>query len=123
MINNVEIANGDMIAMAKVVNENTVNLDKRLNQLIKETDLCLSHLDDRINNVVDTSNKAFSKVAKNLKNCRKGLLCCALGGLLVNLVVGAHTKELGSIERRLRALEDEKIKKDFYGSDDEDFLK
>lgn len=123
MINNVEIANGDMITMAKVVNENTVALDKKLNQLIKETDMCLSHIDDRINNVVTSSNKSFDKVVKNLKNCRKGLFCCALGGLLVNLVVGAHTKELGSIERRLRALEDEKTKKDFYGSDDEDSLK
>ena len=123
MINNVEIANGDMVAMAKVVNENTVNLDKRLNQLIKETDLCLSDIDNRINNVVTSSNKSFDKVVKNIKSCRKGLFCCAFGGLLVNLVVWAHTKELGSIERRLRALEDEKTKKDFYGSDYEDSLK
>lgn len=123
MINNVEIANGDMIAMAKVVNENTVALDKKLNQLIKETDLCLSDIDNRINNVVNTSNKSFDKVFKNLKNCRKGVFFCALSGLLVNLVVAAHTKELGSIERRLRALEDEKTKKDFYGSEDEDSLK
>lgn len=123
MINNVEIANGDMVTMAKIVNENTVNLDKKLNQLIKETDWCMSDIDNRINNVVNTSNKSFDKMFKNLKHCRNGLLCCALSGLLVNLVVAAHIKELGSIERRLRALEDEKTKKDFYGSDDEDSLK
>lgn len=123
MINNVEIANGDMIAMAKVVNENTVNLDKKLNQLIKETDLCLSDIDNRINNVVTSSNKSFDKVVKVINKHRKGCLLLSFCVLGIDLIVIAHTKELGSIERRLRALEDEKTKKDFYGSDDEDFLK
>jgi hypothetical protein len=123
MINNVEIANGDMIAMAKVVNENTVNLDKKLNQLIKEADLCFTDIDNRINNVVTSSNKSFDKTAKAINKYRKAGLLLSLCVLGIDLIVMAHTKELGSIERRLRALEDEKTKKDFYGSDDEDSLK
>ena len=114
MVNNVQIQNGDMVSMAKIVNENTKNLDSRIKYLTEET--------NRVFGLVEKDVKALEKRARvNAKGVRNSFLCI----VALDVIILSQMFRLNKLEKELKQLQDEKTVDNFMKDWDqeEDSLK
>ena len=114
MVNNVQIQNGDMVSMAKIVNENTRNLDSRIKNLANET--------NRVFGLVEKDVRSLEKRARfNAKGIRNSFLCI----VALDVIILSQMIRLNKLERDLKQLQDEKTVDNFMKDWDqeEDSLK
>jgi len=114
MVNNVQIQNGDMVSMAKIVNENTKNLDSRIKYLAKET--------NRVFGLVEKDVLTLEKRGKiNAKGIRNSFLCI----VVLDVIILSQMFRLNKLEKELKELQDEKTVDNFMKDWDheEDSLK
>lgn len=113
MVENIQVRDGDMITMVKVVNENTKSLDSRISNLVNDC-----------NRVFGLIGEDVTKVEKRVKINRKGIVrlgCVVLGLDIAILTLMARIKKL---EKDVAKLQDEKLVNDFMkDEEDPDFLK
>lgn len=99
MTSMIEIQNGDMIGMAKVVNGNTVMLDKRITAAEKN----IKELGKCHNGYVKHSSKSIKRL------CFAGMLT-AIGGIVL-------AKEIGKLEKKVKKLEDQMVYNEYMRED------
>ena len=91
MTHMIEIKNGDMISMAKVVNTNTVRLDKKID-----------NVEDNLKNLIDCHNRYVKSSRRTIKLLfLTGFASCATTYIL--------TKQLDKLEKKVKRMEDNKI--------------
>lgn len=95
MTHNVEIKDGDMGTLIEVVNNNTIKLDDRL-YMVEEG--------------LESLTRRFTRFAKNSS---KSIKCICFAGILICVSVHYIRKDVDSINKRLKKLEDEKIYNDY----------
>lgn len=114
MVNNVQIQNGDMVSMAKIVNENTKNLDSRIKYLTDET--------NRVFGLVEKDIQTLEKRGRiNAKGIRNSFLCI----VALDVIILSQMFRLNKLEKELKELQDEKTVDNFMKDWDqeEDSLK
>ena len=85
----VQVQNGDMVGLAKVVNDNTIMMDKKISSIEKN----LKELGGCHNRYVKDSTKTIKK------------LC--LAGILGAVGTIALAKEIDKLQKRVKRLEDQ----------------
>ena len=114
MVENIQIQNGDMITLARVMDYNTRATDRKVTNVIKGCNRAFNEIEDELN----AANRRIK-----ITNKRINLLCfgmfCLDGAILFQHL---HVKLL---ERKIKKLEDDKVVSDFMKKEEEvpDFLK
>ena len=112
MLEHINVQNGDMVGLVKVVNENTVSLDRRIDSMFKQTNVIFNDIDSRL-----TVNE------KTIQANRKSISRLGLTILLVNGAVLLINHRLKKIENRVKGVEDQVLVDKFFKKDEEDSLK
>lgn len=113
MMENIQIQNGDMVSLARVVNENTSNLDKRIEGVVKQCNFVFNDVDERL-------LKLEKRTALNAKTLGKiGFAILLLDGVLL-----LNDRRIKKLNERIKGLEDQiLVDKFFKKEDEEDSLK
>ena len=114
MVEGINVTNGDFMTIAKIVDNNSRQLDKNVESLKRD-----------VQNVVVAIDKDVTTLYKNQKNLAKSIKAlgwCVL--LLDGIALFQHTR-IKALEKKVKKLEDEKIEEDFFfkDSDEDDSLK
>lgn len=113
MLEHINVQNGDMVGLVKVVNENTTSLDRKIDSMFKQSNFIFNDIDNRL-----TVNE------KTIRANGKSISRLALSILLVNGAVLLINHKLKKIESRIKSVEDQILVDKFFGEkDEEDSLK
>ena len=116
MVENIQVRDGDMVTMARIVNGNTMNLDSRIKSLATDC-----------NRVFGLVGEDMTKLEKRVKvnNKQIGRLALCVFGL--DLILIGQMIRMKNLEKKIAKLEEENDKKivdDFMKDEEEpDFLK
>ena len=114
MTENIQIQNGDIITLARVMNENTTSLDKKVDSMFKQSNFIFNDIDNRLTvneKTIRANGKSISRLALSILLVNGGVV------LLIN-------HKLKKIESRVKSVEDQILVDKFFGKkDEEDSLK
>lgn len=114
MVEGINVTNGDFMTIAKIVDNNSRQLDKNVESLKKD-----------VINVTMAIDKDVTTLYKNQKNLAKSIKALGWWVLLVDGVALLQHFRIKALEKKVKKLEDEKIEEDFFfkDSDEDDSLK
>ena len=100
---NVNIQNGDMITMARLVNHNTIKLHEEVQNIKKTNDVRMHNLVSELNSVGKVINKNFKKI------------CISV--VLIDVAVMINNVRITKLEKKVQQLEDELAVAKFLNDD------
>ena len=116
MVENIQVRDGDMVTMARIVNSNTKNLDSRIKGLTNDCNRVFGLIDQDV-------TKLEKRVRFNNKQIGR-LALCVFG---LDLILIGQMIRMRNLEKKIAQLEEENDKKivdDFMKDEEEpDFLK
>lgn len=116
MVENIQVRDGDMVTMARIVNSNTKNLDSRIKSLATDC-----------NRVFGLVGEDMTKLEKRVKLNDKQVGRIALCVFGLDLILLGQMIRMKNLEKKIAKLEEENDKKivdDFMKDEEEpDFLK
>ena len=119
MTENIQVANGDFVTLAKVVNGNTVSLDNELKAVVKACSETFKLVDDNIG----TLDKRVTAHNKALKHAGKALKWFGFSLMIGNLTMFMLDRKVKNLEEKVKKLEDKQVVDDFMKDEDLDCLK
>lgn len=112
MIENMNVQNGDMMTLVRVMNENTSTLDKRVENMFQQSNIIFNDIDERL-----------FKIEKKTKINSKTIGKIGLAVLLIDGFLILTDRRIKKISERVKSLEDQVLVDKFFKKDEEDSLK